>query len=117
MSQATIKQARHDNEQREDLRRLGKVIHSFGEGKAREAELKADYIDEIDCPVCFDEYSLWASWADNSVVFRDKDCACPIDPHLERGMIALHHNPPEPDWAPGFNDMCERADYEDNFGD
>lgn len=116
MSTATLEARQEENREKEETRRLSKVIHSFGEGKARQAELKADYIDEIDC-ACGDEYSLWAKWLTNEVIERDKLCACPIDPKVEREAIALHHNPPEPDWAPAFSDMCERADYEDNFGE
>lgn len=111
----TLEQAQQENLEMEDLRRLHKVIHSFGEGKAREAELQADYIDEIYCPVCRDEYSLWASWVDNSVVERDKLCACPIDPKIEQEAIALHHNPPEPDWSPALEEADARADEWDNL--
>lgn len=116
MSQA-LKQAQQENLDREDLRRLQKVRDHYGARKARESSLQADYVDGVYCKTCGDEYSLFASWIDNSVVERDKECECPIDPHVEQEAIALHHNPPEPDWALGFNDMCERADYEDNFGE
>lgn len=115
MSAATLEQLQDESRERDKLRRLSRVIHSYGEGKAREAQLQADYIDDITCPTCLDEYTLFAAWLTNEVVLRVKECACPIDPHVEREAIALHCNPPEPDWAPGFNDMCERADYEDNF--
>lgn len=112
---ATLEQAQQET--REEIRRLQKVIHSFGEGKMRESELKASYIDEIDCPGCGDEYAIFAKWLTNEVVLRDKECQCPIDPHVEQEAIALHHNPPEPDWAPAFNDMCAMADEYDNFND
>lgn len=114
MSQAL--KAQQDNLDREDLRRLQKVIHSFGEGKALESKLQADYIDEIICATCLDEYSLFSSWADNSVVERDKECPCPIDPKLEREMIALHHNP-KSNVMPGLEEAWSRADEMDNFND
>lgn len=115
MSQATLEQAQQDNLDREDLRRIQKVIHSFGEGKARESELQADYIDEILC-ACGDEYSLFCSWATMEVVFRDKDCKCPIDPSLERRMVALHHQT-KSHLMPGLEEAEARYDEYDNFND
>lgn len=131
MSQATLEQAqresrndqdyqndllRRENLDREDLRRLERVIHSFGQGKALEAKLEADYIDEIDCPLCHDEYSLFCLWATNEVMLRDKECLCPIDRLREREMIALHHNK-KSNLMPGLEEAEARYDEYDNFND
>lgn len=109
-----LEQAQQDNLDREDLRRLQKVIGSYGEGKARESELQADYIDEIDCGECGDEYSLFSRWSDNSVILRDKECPCPIDPKLERELIALHHQN-KPELMLGMLETDQRLDEMDNF--
>lgn len=75
-----------------------------------ESKLSADQI-LIECPTCKDEYSAYASWIANEVVYRDKECMCAIDPRVEREAIALHHNPVPVCWA-GI-EVDERIDRED----
>lgn len=110
----TLEQAKQDTLDRDDLRRIQKVIGSYGEGKALESKLQADYIDEIICGTCSDEYSLFSLWATNEVVFRDKECLCPIDPKVEQDAIALHHQV-KPELMIGMLETDQRLDEMDNF--
>jgi hypothetical protein len=66
----------------------------------KESLLQADAVN-VFCPPCADEYTVYVSWgAWDTIVDREKDCACLIDPAIERAAIAAHFaDPPESNWA------------------